>query len=291
MDIEFKTLNNNNDLTFNQLLGINNEDKIAGYFGSGAQGAPNKGYTLSGDYDQDDYKNENFPGSVQTQVTGINDHNVTVGFWADSNNANLVNNNFGFVDQNGVFTNVVDPLGKNAAAGNMTVEQLLGVNDHNEAAGFWTDSAGNDHGFTYNINSKTFSEVDIRGFASTTVSAVNNEGVIAGFVSNDGNQTFDGFIRQGNNIELLTRPKGATSLQVLGINDEDQVVGSFTDASGTHGFLFDEKSQKYTTINDPHGVNNTVLNGINDKGQAVGFYVDSVGNTDGLLVQLSGHHS
>src|ERR1700685_4059243 len=128
MDIDFKTLNNDNDLTFNQLLGINNEGKIAGYFGSGAQGAPNKGYTLSGDYDQDDYKNENFPNSVQTQVTGINDHNVTVGFWADSNNANLVNNNFGFVDQNGVFTNVVDPLGKNAAAGNMTVEQLLSVN-------------------------------------------------------------------------------------------------------------------------------------------------------------------
>jgi hypothetical protein len=75
-------------------------------------GAPNKGYTLSGDYDQDDYKNENFPGSVQTHVTGINDHNVTVGFWVDSNNANLVNNNFGFVDQNGVFTKVVDPLGK-----------------------------------------------------------------------------------------------------------------------------------------------------------------------------------
>ena len=90
---------------------------------------------------------------------------------------------------------------------------------------------------------------------------------------------------------MLTGPEGATSLQVLGINDEDQVVGSFTDATGTHGFLFDEKSQKYTTINDPHGVNNTVLNGINDKGQVVGFYVDSTGNTNGLLVQLSGHHS
>ena len=35
----------------------------------------------------------------------------------------------------------------------------------------------------------------------------------------------------------------------------------------------------------------TVLNGINDKGQVVGFYLDSAGNTDGLLVQLSGHHS
>jgi hypothetical protein len=34
---EFHTINNNNDPTFNQLLGINNRGVIAGYFGSGAQ--------------------------------------------------------------------------------------------------------------------------------------------------------------------------------------------------------------------------------------------------------------
>ena len=37
------------DPTFNQLLGINNEGTIAGYFGSGAQGHANKGYTLTAD--------------------------------------------------------------------------------------------------------------------------------------------------------------------------------------------------------------------------------------------------
>ena len=40
------TLNDWRDLTFNQLLGINNEGVIAGYFGSGAAGHPNKGYLL-----------------------------------------------------------------------------------------------------------------------------------------------------------------------------------------------------------------------------------------------------
>ncbi len=40
----FRTLNDHRDVTFNQLLGINNEGVIAGYFGSGAQGHPNKGY-------------------------------------------------------------------------------------------------------------------------------------------------------------------------------------------------------------------------------------------------------
>jgi hypothetical protein len=35
----------------------------------------------------------------------------------------------------------------------------------------------------------------------------------------------------------------------------------------------------------------TVLNGINDKGQVVGFYLDAAGNTDGMLVNVSVHHS
>src|SRR5215472_3010946 len=40
------SLNDRKDLTFNQLLGINNNGVIAGYFGSGDAGKPNKGYVL-----------------------------------------------------------------------------------------------------------------------------------------------------------------------------------------------------------------------------------------------------
>jgi hypothetical protein len=42
----FTTLDDRTDPTFNQLLGINDLGVIAGYFGSGATGHPNKGYTL-----------------------------------------------------------------------------------------------------------------------------------------------------------------------------------------------------------------------------------------------------
>ena len=54
MNPTFTTINDPKDPTFNQLLGINNEGKIAGYFGSGmtdGQGVfhPNKGYTLQVD--------------------------------------------------------------------------------------------------------------------------------------------------------------------------------------------------------------------------------------------------
>src|ERR1035441_9140997 len=57
----FSTLNNRNDTTFNQLLGINNRGQLAGYFGSGAAGHPNKGYLLNLSRNGSWYANENFP--------------------------------------------------------------------------------------------------------------------------------------------------------------------------------------------------------------------------------------
>ena len=85
----FTTLDNQADPTFNQLLGINQSGTIAGYFGSGAAGSSQQGLPAvpalrAGQLRQ----SENFPGSTQTQVTGLNDRGVTVGFWSDANNAN-----------------------------------------------------------------------------------------------------------------------------------------------------------------------------------------------------------
>jgi len=169
---------------------------------------------------------------------------------------------------------------------------LLGVNDKDKAVGFWTDANGNDHGFTYDINSKSFSEVDIAGFASTETTAINNAGHIAGFVTSNGCDI--SFVKEGSTIDWLTGPTGAVSVQALGINNEDQVVGSYTTKSGgpTYGFLYDLQSNTYATINaTAPGSSNTVLNGINDKGEIVGFYCDSSGNTDGLGVTFTVKHS
>ena len=77
---KFRNITNENDPTFNQELGINNHGVIAGYFGSGAAGHPDKGYTVVRPYKHPfNFTNENFPGSVQTQVTGLN-NSGTSGF-------------------------------------------------------------------------------------------------------------------------------------------------------------------------------------------------------------------
>ena len=60
--------------------------------------------------------------------------------------------------------------------------QLMGVNDHNVAVGFYNDKFGNSHGYTYNINTGTFSaDINDPNAVSTVAAAINNFGEIAGF--------------------------------------------------------------------------------------------------------------
>ena len=101
---QFQTLNNSGDPTFNQLLGINQDGQVAGYFGSGAKGHPNKGYLLTTpSRSAPHYRSENWPESTQTQVTGLNDRGVTVGFWSTTNTADpATNDNRAFVSVHGL---------------------------------------------------------------------------------------------------------------------------------------------------------------------------------------------
>ena len=286
----FQTLDNNADPTFNQLLGVNDAGLIVGYFGSGATGHPNQGYTLASPYGQANYTNENFPGSTQTQVVGVNSlvNPTTVGFWVDGSG-----NNFGFVDQNGVFTSVSDP---NVPAAGPTVTQLLGVNDNNMAAGFYVDAGGNAQGFLFNITTMTFTPITLPvafSAAMTTASGVNNNGVVTGFYTDTAGNVH-GFIDNAGTFTSYDDPSGnGTNTTFLGENNAGMVVGSYVDAAGvTHGLLFDPVANSWTTINDPNAssapafdVTGTTVNGINDQGQLAGFFSDGT-NVNGFLASI-----
>ncbi len=280
----FATHDNARDLTFNQLLGINDQGVIAGYFGSGAQGHPNQGYLLLPPYGPGNYINENFPGSVQTQVTGLNNRGVTVGFASTMNNANMVNDNFGFVDVAGQIRTADFPTKSPA---NPPVDQLLGVNDSDIAVGFYTDAAGSNHGYEYNISSNHYSSVTDPGIpgASLTAAAINDEGDVAGVYTNSAGTT-DGFLKTHNGSFIDLAVPGAASTMALGVNGSDEVVGVYSVGSGSsaqmHGFTWTPQ-HGFSSVDDPHGMGTTTINGVNDRGQLVGFYVDGNGNTDGFI--------
>jgi probable HAF family extracellular repeat protein len=285
------TLNDTRDITFNQLLGINNEGVIAGYFGSGAAGHPNKGYVLRAPFAQADFRNENFPRGVQTQVTGLNDRGVTVGFWSPQNTASMSNANFGFYSVNGRFFSVNFPTGTPAKP---AVDQLLGVNDLDVAVGFFTNNSGINRGYTYNINSRKFSRVLPPGAsgsnlgASLTAAGINNFGDVAGFYNTNAKTgpSADAFLKlhSGQFITISFPAAGVTMTQAFGVNDAGEVVGTYTTGSGnsavTHGFTW--LNGKFASVNIG-GASSTTINGVNDEGDLVGFYTDAKGNTDGFF--------
>jgi hypothetical protein len=309
----FQTINNPQDPTFNQLLGINNSNVIAGYFGSGKPGHPNKGYVIgawqTGQPGEGDgswnnhhpgeshvkvgwtalshtyrdyplpvtFQPENFPGSAQTQVTGLNNSGTTVGFWADA-----VGDNFGFYSADGRFHMANFPT-QNVAKPSM--DQLLGVNDRGLAVGFYTDNQKVNHGYTYDIRMHRYGQVQVSGDTNITAAAINDLGDIAGFATNAAGNT-EGFLKLPSGRVVHLNVPRASSTQALGVNNGDEVVGTYTVGSGDNAMNFGftwSPGFGFQTVNDPNGVGSTTINGVNDRGAVVGFYADAQGNTDGFV--------
>ena len=280
----FATYNNNADQTFNQLLGINDSDEIAGYFGSGAKGHPNQGYTVVPPYSQASYTAENFPGSVQTQVTGLNNSGVTVGFFSHQNTASMSNDNHGFWrSAAGVYHQADFPTSDPASP---PVDQLLGINGHGVAVGFYTNKQGFNRSYSFNTKNGKFAQILEPGHAGANITAtgINLAGFVTGFYAAPHGVT-DSFLLIGQKFTTIAFP-GASATTAFGLNNRSEVVGAYTIGSGdkakSHGFTW-TKSGGFVTVDDPHGKGTTLVNGVNSAGDLVGFYTDEKGNTDGFL--------
>ncbi len=282
----FTTIDNPADLTFNQLLGINNAGVIAGYFGSGAAGHPNKGYTVAPPYTT--FKPDNLPGSVQTQATGINSVGATSGFWSNTNVGPPNDANFGFIrwpyQGHNVFLSVIDPR----VSSSPIIDQVLGINNQWNAVGFYNDAANNSHGFEYSVTTGKFTPVVIPGAVSTAATGINNHNLISGSFVNKHQATL-GFIKPltgGNGVRFSV--PGSTNTQLLGVNDKGVAVGFYMGSDNfPHGLIYTPSTGVWHTINDPNGAQGTVVNGLNDMHQLVGFYMDAAGNTHGMLVTIT----
>ena len=268
-------LNDRRDLTFNQLLGINNEGVIVGYFGSGADANhPNKGYELLPPYAQRDFANRNFPGSAQTQVVGVNDTGIAVGFFVTANGANI-----GFWRAGGRYHAVSFPTMNNAKP---AFNQLLGVNNTGTAVGFYNDAKGNAHGYAYNIRSRRFKMITVRGATTLTATGINNLGTETGFYTTAGGAT-NSFVKFHHGRTVTIAFPGASATQAFGLNDLGEVVGTYNVGTGnnavTHGFTW--MNGKFNTVDIPGG-SASFINGVNDEGDIVGFFTDAKGNTEGF---------
>ncbi len=286
----FFVLDNPGDPNFNQLLGINDGRVIVGYFGDGTT-IPNNGYVL---VPPNHYSVENFlingAPAAQTQAIGVNNRPLPdiVGFYTDA----ATGFTHGFLDARGVQTTVDDPAG---SPPNVTtpVQNLLGINDFGEAAGFWTDNDGHEHGFIVKTDAQsaaqsasTFTEIPpstFPGAVATQASDITDRREVCGFWTdaNGNNHGFSGRLGDGfTTFDVTIGGATATSTSPFGCNKQGVIVGSFTDTNGNvHGFIsadrrffqFDATGSSQTPAFNVQG---TFINGVNDRGDIVGFFSD-----------------
>jgi hypothetical protein len=273
---QFVELGSRMDKTFNQLFGINNNGRIAGEYGFGDPGHPNRGYTMTAPYAQRNIKAENFPHALQTEVFGLNDINVQVGEYSTQNKSSGIDNSFGWYF-NGSFHRVVFPTTHNSSP---TQDELSAVNNHDIAVGTFKNSSGRFQSFTFNIKTGKYTALNLPGVPSTTTveaNGINNAGDIVGSVGDEG------FIKlAGGGLHRIV-VIGASETIALGVNDNDTVVGAYEDGGAIHGFLWKIGGTFKTDIDDPNADAESFPIGINNEGDIVGSYLDSSGHTDGFL--------
>lgn len=277
----FTTIDNPGDPTFNQLLGIDNAGVIAGYFGSGMAGHPNQAYTIAPPYTQ--FAPSNVPGSSQTQVTALNNTGTKTGFFTATNTG--ADSDFGFISWSDRGVERLLLVNNPGTGGSTLVNQVLGVNDSNNAVGFYVDGYGVSHGYSYSVASAKFMPVTINGAMSVTATGINAGNLICGAYVNAKGRTY-GFTKpMGSGVTVSFQTPGSTNTQLLGINKQGIAVGFFADANNIdHGLVYNPANGNWVQVDDPNGVGGTVINGLNDKGQAVGFYTDAAGNVHGMLI-------
>ncbi len=198
-----QTVQDPSDPTFTELLGINNSGSIAGFFGA----VTAKGFTLTL---PNSFSNENFPGSAQTVVTGINQKGDTVGIYVDTGG-----NTHGFTKIGGTFTTVDQP--------GTVFNQGLGINNSDTTVGYSSaiDPAGMIGQTAYSQLGGLFTNINalLPANDNSQAAGINSAGNIVGFYMEGADSI--SFLDVSGAISTID-PFGSAFTQALGINNSGE---------------------------------------------------------------------
>jgi probable HAF family extracellular repeat protein len=272
-----------------QANGINDLGQIVGYFtGTAVAGAEHvaEAARVVGDhgflYTSGTLTplDDTVSGAHDTHAYGINDLDQIVGNFTGS-----LGDVLGFIDNGGIFSTLIDPLGAKG-----TFAQ--GINDAGQIVGYYVDSSGTSHGFL--DSGGTYTTIDDALGTGTALLGINNAGQIVGSYT-DSSGGLHGFLATlptttSYTFTTLNAPSGTDGTEAYGINNLGQVVGNYTDSSGAgHAFLYNSSNFAYSTLDYPSPAVTSAADGINDVGQVVGYYLDSSGKLHGFS-EYSGFH-
>jgi hypothetical protein len=250
------TVNGPKGSTYNEFLGINNRTEIVGYAGGVGSYEFHPGNQV---------EIERYPGSVNTELTSLNNQNVVAGWYEDTNGKI-----FGLTEWQGVWTTYLDPHAGDRAT------RIRGINDSTDIVGYYENREGVDHAFASRAARKF--RTLFRSSKNSVATAINDRGQIVGWETVASGAT-EGWLLEGKRFTNLVYP-GAVLTQPLGTNGSDEIVGSYEDTSGnTHGFILTKPliAPHWQEFDEPHASGETILSGISDRDDLVGYYRNGAG--------------
>src|SRR5271170_4251881 len=160
-----------------------------------------------------------FPKSLGTEATGINDSGEVVGLYLDSNGAQ-----HGFAKTGTKY--------KSIDVKNETSAVAYGVNNAGDIAMYATNSSGDFDAFLY--NGKTFKNINdpnAKGTTGTVAHAPNNKGDVTGtYYDSSGN--VHGWLLHAGKYYDVNDPNGTSDSRSDGINDKIELVGRYSTTLG-----------------------------------------------------------
>jgi hypothetical protein len=210
------------------------------------------------------------PGAVSTQLFGISNHGVAVGYYSDASGTH------GFeVLGNGTLVYPFDaPGGASPFTNNPPVTSFLGVNDSGTIVGVYGNSLQQP---SFILSGGVYNTFAIPGcgntYGSQGINGINNNGDVVGGCYAAPNPVANGFFQINGSASVLFDAPGALDTVGRGINNLDQIVGYYDTASGAeryYGFVRNNDGT-YTVVSYP-GSYLTELSAINDAGSFVGYW-------------------
>ena len=216
--------------TFVQLLGINKNDTIAGYHGSGLAGHPNQGFVLTL---PKSFTAENVPHALQTQVIGINDQNESAGFFVDAAGVThgFLHDAVRFKQVDSIFDRFGNVFLVLTIPGAVGGAQATGINDGGSIYGFYIDAANVNQGFL--LTPGKLKTLDFPESFFTQALGVDKDNNVVGVYLDKGRLSH-GFLFTSNNgkYQSIDDPYGYGTTLVNGINADGKIVGFYVDSKG-----------------------------------------------------------
>ena len=169
---------------------------------------------------------------------------------------------------------------------------FYGLNSLGVAAGYCTSTTtGNTVAFTYNMSTKKFTNINIRGGTNIQASGINDKGAVVGtYVDSAGKA--HGFLKVGTKITNID-PPGAASGTTVGpadgfINNAGVITIFASDSTGKLiSFTTADNGKTFKPFHGKgEGPSGTAIHNLNNKGDIVATVFDSAGNRHGILLHL-----